>query len=95
MVQKDPADRYQSAEELTSDLEMSKIGGAGNKDGLPSTRSQILHVITAEKGRIAQLEDEVASFQSQRRFLIILMIIPWTLTVLLVITLVLTLVFSK
>ncbi|TVR44361.1 MAG: serine/threonine protein kinase [Planctomycetota bacterium] len=93
MVQKDPADRYQSADELIADLEMAKIGAAGDHGSLPSTRSQILHVITAEKGRISQLEDQISQLTRQRRLMLVLLAVPWVLTVMLVITLVLFLTF--
>lgn len=95
MIEKDPADRYQSADELISDLEMAKIDAAGDHGSLPATRSQILHVITAEKGRIAQLEEQVAAAGAQRKTMLILVIVPWVLTVLLMITLVLALIFLR
>ncbi|TVR11314.1 MAG: serine/threonine protein kinase [Planctomycetota bacterium] len=94
MVEKDPADRYQSAEDLISDLEMAKIDAAGDHGSLPSTRSQIMHVITAEKGRIAQLEEQIIQEGQRRKIMMVLMIIPWTLTVLLVITLALFMIFG-
>jgi len=60
MTAKQPIDRYQTPEELTKDLEVLKIdlGGEGS-DRLPTTRSGIMTVITAEKERIAALEREV------------------------------------
>ena len=94
MVQKDPADRYQSADELISDLEMAKIDAAGGHGSLPSTRSQILHVITAEKGRISHLEDQLSGFDKQRKMMLLLMVVPWVLTVLLVVALVILLLFK-
>ena len=60
MTAKQQIDRYQTPEELTKDLEVLKIdlGGEGS-DRLPTTRSGIMTVITAEKERIAALEREV------------------------------------
>lgn len=85
MLEKDPADRYQSAEELIQDLEMAKIDGAGRDGKLPTTRSQILHVISAEKDRIAKLEDDIASSAECQRMLWVVAGAGWALTVLLVV----------
>ncbi len=65
MLAKDPIDRYQSAEDLIRDLEMLKIDQAAHAGDLPSTRSQILHVISAEKERIAQLEQELTGWRGR------------------------------
>ena len=63
MLGKSPADRYQSADEVIRDLEMLKIDQAADTGDLPATRSQILHVISAEKERIGKLEQQLASMQ--------------------------------
>jgi serine/threonine-protein kinase len=59
MTAKQPIDRYQSPDEVIKDLEMLRIDVASADGQLPSSRSQILSVITAEKERIAVLEDEL------------------------------------
>ena len=56
MTAKSPNDRYQSPDELIKDLELIKIDVASDEGQLPSSRSQILNVISAEKDRIAGLE---------------------------------------
>ena len=61
MLGKSPGDRYQSAEEVIQDLEMLKIDQAADTGDLPATRSQILHVISAEKERIARLEASLSA----------------------------------
>jgi serine/threonine-protein kinase len=93
MLEKDPSDRYQSAEELIQDLEMAKISGAGEQGDLPSTRSQILHVISAEKDRISELETVVAGNAERTKLLWIMVAAGWALSFLLVVTLVLVLTF--
>jgi serine/threonine protein kinase len=59
MTAKQPIDRYQSPDEVIKDLEMLRIDVASADGELPSSRSQILSVITAEKERIVALEDEL------------------------------------
>jgi len=59
MTAKQPIDRYQSPDEVIKDLEMLRIDVASGQGALPSSRSQILNVITAEKERIASLEDDL------------------------------------
>ncbi len=59
MLGKDPADRFQSAEEVIRDLELIKIDQAADTGDLPATRSQILHVISAEKARIKELSESI------------------------------------
>jgi len=56
MTAKSPIDRYQSPDELIQDLELIKIDVASDEGQLPSSRSQIMNVISAEKDRIAGLE---------------------------------------
>ena len=60
MTAKLPMDRQQTPDELIKELEMLKIdlGGEGS-DRLPTTRSGILNVITAEKERIALLDRDL------------------------------------
>jgi serine/threonine protein kinase len=60
MTSKQPIDRYQSPEEVIKDLEMLKIDVAHLEGAIPSSRSQILNVIGAEKERIAGLENDLS-----------------------------------
>ena len=66
MTAKLPMDRQQTPDELSKELEMLKIdlGGEGS-DRLPTTRSGILNVITAEKERIAALERDLTTLQGR------------------------------
>lgn len=77
MLGKDPADRYQTAEELIRDLELLKIDQAADTGDLPATRSQILHVISAEKARIADLMATIDGMKLKFYLLIGLAAIGW------------------
>ena len=79
MLAKDPSDRYQTAEELIGDLEMLRIDRAVDTGDLPSTRSQIISVINAEKERIDQLERQLSATKQVRIMLLILAIAGWGL----------------
>jgi serine/threonine-protein kinase len=59
MMGKSAADRYQTPDELIADLEMLKIDQAAKDGKLPTSRSQIMNVISAEKDRIEQLESQI------------------------------------
>ena len=59
MTAKQPIDRYQSPDEVIKDLEMLRIDVASGQGALPTSRSQIMNVITAEKERIASLENDL------------------------------------
>jgi serine/threonine-protein kinase len=59
MVAKSPIDRQQSPTELAKELELLKIDLAGASGALPTSKSGILNVITAEKERIAALETKL------------------------------------
>ena len=61
MTRKDPADRHLTADDVIKDLEMLRLDLAVDAGDLPSSRSQILNVITAEKERIAVLEQEIST----------------------------------
>ncbi|MHC5067597.1 MAG: serine/threonine protein kinase [Planctomycetota bacterium] len=78
---KNVADRYQTADELIADLEMLKIDQAANTGDLPSTRSQILHVISAEKERITQLEGQLAALQAGARRWRQLAMVGWVVAI--------------
>src|SRR3954468_1708967 len=49
MVAKQPSDRYQVPDDLIKDLELIKIDSAAKDGSIPSSRSQIMNVISAEK----------------------------------------------
>jgi serine/threonine-protein kinase len=59
MVAKSPIDRYQTPSELAKDFELLKLDLAGAQGQLPTSKSGILNVITAEKERIAALEEKL------------------------------------
>ncbi|MBA2482404.1 MAG: serine/threonine protein kinase [Planctomycetes bacterium] len=59
MTEKQPIDRYQSPDEVAKDLEMLKIDVAADGGQIPTSRSQIINVINAEKERIGVLERQV------------------------------------
>ena len=92
MLEKDPADRYQAAEDVIADIEMMKIGHAADGGDLPSTRSQILNVISAEKGRIETLERDLSSIDKRLRLFIIVAVVGWTVAVTELLVLVLVLI---
>lgn len=66
MLAKDPADRYQTPDELVADLDMISFGHSGGDEQVPSSRSQMLNVLTAEKRRIEELEVQAQTLQVQR-----------------------------
>ncbi|MBA3708975.1 MAG: serine/threonine protein kinase [Planctomycetes bacterium] len=59
MTEKQPIDRYQSPDEVAKDLEMLKIDVAADGGQIPTSRSQIINVINAEKERISILEQQI------------------------------------
>ena len=59
MTAKQAIDRHQSPEALIKDFEVLKIDLTGQDGELPTTRSGILTVITAEKERIKALESDL------------------------------------
>jgi len=63
MMEKLPIDRYQSPDEIIKDLEMLKIDVAADGGQIPTSRSQILNVITAEKERISELQTTLEAAQ--------------------------------
>jgi serine/threonine-protein kinase len=82
MLAKDPADRHQTPDELSQELEMAKLDTSGAQGMLPgATRSQIMKVISAEKERITELEEQVAAFDTTKALLIASSIIGWGLAI--------------
>jgi serine/threonine-protein kinase len=79
MTAKQPIDRYQTPDEVIKDLDLLKIDVAHKDGAIPSSRSQILNVITAEKERIAALDKQLAAKQQQVTALMVLMAIGWVL----------------
>jgi serine/threonine-protein kinase len=79
MTAKQPIDRYQTPDEVIKDLELLKIDVAHKDGAIPSSRSQILNVITAEKERIATLEKQLAAKSTQITALLVLMGLGWIL----------------
>ncbi|MDA3963868.1 MAG: serine/threonine-protein kinase [Planctomycetota bacterium] len=77
MLAKDPIDRYQSADDLIADLEMMKIDQAADQGALPSTRSQILHVISAEKDRITELEGSLGDLDKRLKVALFVAMMGW------------------
>ncbi|MFW5829867.1 MAG: serine/threonine protein kinase [Planctomycetota bacterium] len=85
MLAKDPADRYQTAEELAADLEMLKIDVAAEQGRIPASRSQIMQIINAEKDRIKELAGELDLVQQQQRVWRYLALLGWVVAVLMLI----------
>ena len=79
MTAKSPIDRYQSPDELIQDLELIKIDVASDEGQLPSSRSQILNVISAEKDRIAGLEVQLRRQVQANVVLIVAAMAGWGL----------------
>jgi serine/threonine protein kinase len=81
MMEKQPIDRYQAPDEIIKDLEMLKIDVAADGGRIPTSRSQILNVITAEKERIAQLEKSLEAVRSHMAMWMGIAIAGWVLLV--------------
>src|SRR3954468_6760740 len=81
MMEKQPIDRYQSPDEIIKDLEMLKIDVAADGGQIPTSRSQILNVITAEKERIAQLEKTIDAVNARQGMIIGAAIAGWVIAV--------------
>ena len=79
MTAKSPIDRYQTPDELIQDLELIKIDVASDEGQLPSSRSQILNVISAEKDRIAGLEADLRKQVRANLVLVVLAVAGWAL----------------
>ncbi|HEX3135934.1 MAG TPA: serine/threonine-protein kinase [Planctomycetota bacterium] len=79
MTAKQPIDRYQTPDEVIKDLDLLRIDVAHKDGAIPSSRSQIMNVITAEKERIATLETVIATKSQQITALLVLMGLGWIL----------------
>jgi len=77
MLEKEPVDRYQTADELTQDLEMARIEIAGGDGRMPATRSQIMKVISAEKDRISELERDRDEMGLTVKALVAMAVLGW------------------
>jgi len=77
MMAKQQIDRYQTPDDLIKDLELIRIDVASDTGALPSSRSQIMNVISAEKDRIIALEDQLRSQGRATGLLIGLAIAGW------------------
>ncbi|MCK6490089.1 MAG: serine/threonine protein kinase [Planctomycetes bacterium] len=78
MTAKLPMDRYQTPEELVKDLEVLKLDVGGPEgESLPTTRSGILTVISAEKERIKSLERDVLDERTKTTVWRIAAVIGW------------------
>jgi eukaryotic-like serine/threonine-protein kinase len=79
MTAKQPIDRYQTPDEVIKDFDLLRIDVAHKDGAIPSSRSQIMNVITAEKERIATLEKVIATKSQQITALLVLMGLGWIL----------------
>ena len=79
MTAKLPIDRYQTPDEVIKDFDLLRIDVAHKDGAIPSSRSQIMNVITAEKERIATLEKVIAAKSQQITALLVLMGLGWIL----------------
>lgn len=77
MLCKDPSERFQTADEMINLLELLKIDQAGDSGELPATRSQIMHVITAEKQRIKELEQALQQFNARFWLVVAAGVLGW------------------
>jgi serine/threonine protein kinase len=65
MTEKQPIDRYQTPEDIVKALDLLRLDLSGDANQLPTSRSGILNVITAEKERIVALEKQLAVARSR------------------------------
>lgn len=79
MTAKQPIDRYQTPDEVIKDMEMLRIDVAHMEGVIPSSRSQILNVLSAEKQRISTLERALAGKGQTITLLLVVAGIGWIL----------------
>ena len=65
MTAKLPIDRYQTPEDIVKALDLLRLDLSGDANQLPTSRSGILNVITAEKERIVGLEKQLVIARSR------------------------------
>ena len=85
MMEKLPIDRYQSPDEIIKDLEMLKIDVAADGGQIPTSRSQILNVITAEKERISELQTTLEAAQHRILTLKAMAIAGWVVAMVVIV----------
>jgi serine/threonine protein kinase len=81
MCEKNPIDRYQSPDEVMKDLEMLKIDVAADDGKIPSSRSQIMNVINAEKGRIQALEKSMEGMRTRLTVMVVVAMVGWAVAI--------------
>ena len=77
MTAKQPIDRHQSPEEIIKDLDLLRLDLSGDANQLPTSRSGILNVITAEKERIVSLDKQLVAMRGRVALWRIMAIIGW------------------
>ena len=77
MTAKLPIDRHQSPEDIIKDLDLLRLDMSGDANQLPSSRSGILNVITAEKERIVALDKQLQAARGRLAIWRVLAIIGW------------------
>ena len=77
LLAKDPSDRYQTPDDVAEDLHLLRIDTATSSGEIPGTRSQIINVITAEKGRITNLEKQVEAMAVRQIILVVAAAVGW------------------
>ena len=82
MVAKNPIDRQQTPADVAKDLELLKLEVSAGTGELPSSRSQILSVISAEKARIVELEMDLSWARTLSTVWLVLAGIGWILAAL-------------
>jgi hypothetical protein len=81
MTAKLPIDRFQSPEDIIKALDLLRLDLSGDANTLPTSRSGILNVITAEKERIVGLEKQLASARTAVAVWRLMALIGWVGTV--------------
>jgi serine/threonine-protein kinase len=77
LLAKQPIDRYQSPDEVIKDFQMLRIDVAHGEGAIPTSRSQILNVISAEKERIAELERQLERRRSAGMLWMAMALVGW------------------
>ena len=77
MTAKLPIDRYQTPEDIVKALDLLRLDLSGDANQLPTSRSGILNVITAEKERIVGLEKQLVIARSRITLWLVMAIVGW------------------